>query len=62
MDNPLCKSVYVVLILFQSFGSSKTFDMKDFDSNNNPIYPKFFCWLILSFTFSYDKDIRAKST
>ena len=60
MDNPLCKSVYVVLILFQSFGSSKTFDMKDFDSNTNPIYPKLFCWLI--FTFSYDKDIWAKST
>ena len=25
MDGPLCKSLYVVLILFQSFGWSKTF-------------------------------------
>ena len=25
MDSPLCKSLYVVLILFQSFGWSKTF-------------------------------------
>ena len=63
MDGPLCKSLYVVLILFQSFGWSKTFfDNKDFDCNNNPIYPTFLCWLILFFTFSYNENIRAIST
>ena len=38
------------------------FDKKDFDCNNNPIYPTLFCWLIQFFTFSYGKDIRATST
>ena len=41
---------------------SKFWFKKDFDYNNNPIYPTFFCWLIQFFTFSYDKDIRATST
>ena len=60
MDGPLCKSLYAVLILFQSFSWSKDFLIrKIFICINNPIYPTFFCWLIQIFTFSYDKDIRA---
>ena len=43
MDGPLCKSLY----MYQNF-----FDKKDFDSNNNPNYPTFFCWLILFFTLT----------
>ena len=48
MDGPLCKSLYVDLVskfwLKQNF-----FDKKDFDCNNNPIYPTFFCWLVQFF-------------
>ena len=38
------------------------FDKKDFDCNNRPIYATFFCGLIQFFTFSFDKDIRARGT
>ena len=38
------------------------FEKKDFDCNNNPIYPTFFSWLIQFFTFSYDKEIWATTT
>ena len=47
MDRPLCKGLYAVLILFQSFGFSKNvFDKKYFDYNYNHNYPTFFSWLL----------------
>ena len=40
---------------FKVLVEAKRFDKKDFDCNNNPIYPTFFCWLVQFFFFSYDR-------
>ena len=50
MDSPLCIGLYAVLILVSKFWLKQIFfDKKDFDCNNNPIYPTFFCFLLQFF-------------
>ena len=47
MADPLCKELYAILIVLQSFWLKQNFfDKKDFDCNYGLIYPTFFCWLL----------------
>ena len=61
MRDPLFKGLYAVLIFFQSFGGSKTFLIrKILIATIIPFIQNCFvdCF---SFSFSYDKDARAKN-
>ena len=63
MNGPSCKRLIASVDLVSKFCLKRNvFDKKDFDCNNNAIYPMSICLLIQFFTFSYNKDIRATNT